>query len=66
MRKIAILCVFFIIIMLAIVGCMTIFDLMSFDSAVSVMLKFGGAIVLLGACAAALTALIGGKTDPQD
>jgi len=61
MRQIAIICVFLIVIMLAIVGCLVIFDVMDIDTGLSMMMKFGGAIALLGVCSAAISALMGTK-----
>jgi len=46
------------VIAVAIVGCLYIFELMSYDDAVSNLLKVGGAILLLGACSAAISALM--------
>ena len=48
MRQIAIICLFFVVVLLAIVGCLTIFGVIEYATATSYMLKFGGAIVLLG------------------
>ena len=64
MRKIAIICLFFIVVLLAIVGCLYIFDMIELATATSYMLKFGGAIVLLGACAALVSLLMRGKDKP--
>jgi hypothetical protein len=61
MRQIAIICVFLIVILLALVGCLVIFEVMDFDKGLDTMLKFGGAIVLLGVCSAAISALMGAK-----
>jgi len=66
MRQIAIICAFFIVIMLAIVGCLYIFEMMTLEAAKSSMLKFGAAIVLLGVCAAAVSMLMRGKKGAQD
>ena len=61
MRQIAIICLFLIVVLLAIVGCLTIFGVIEFATATSYMLKFGGAIVLLGVCAALVSLLVRGK-----
>jgi len=61
MRQIAIICVFLIVILLALVGCLVIFDVMDIDKGLDTMLKFGGAIALLGVCAGAISALMGVK-----
>jgi hypothetical protein len=65
MRQIAIICLFFVVVLLAIVGCLTIFGVIEFAAATSYMLKFGGAIVLLGACAALVSLLMRGRNKPQ-
>ena len=61
MHRIAIICAFLLVIMLALVGCLIIFDVMSLDSGVSNMLKFGGAIFLLGVCAALIKMMVDSK-----
>ena len=61
MRQIAIICAFFIVVMLAIVGCMYIFDVISLAAAKSYMLKFGAAIVLLGICSALVALMMGNE-----
>jgi hypothetical protein len=66
MRQIAVICAFFLVLMLAIVGCLYIFDVMTFEASRSAALKFAAAIVLLGVCAAALKALVGGNKEQQD
>ena len=45
MQKIAIICAFLVVVMAAIVGLLVIFEMISFESGMSNMLKFGGAIV---------------------
>ena len=62
MRQIAIICAFFIVVMLAVVGCLYIFDVIALAAAKSYMLKFGAAIILLGICSALIALLMGGKT----
>ena len=59
MKQILMICAFLIILLLAIVGCLFIFGVMDLESSMSVLLKFGGAIVLLGVCAALVTLLMG-------
>jgi len=66
MKQILSICGFLVILLVAIVGCMVIFDVMSMESAESVVLKFGGAIVLLGVCSALVMMLMGGDKDSQD
>ena len=58
MRQIAITCAILIVLVFGGVGCLYIFDVMSFDSAKSTVLEVGAAIVLLGLCAAAIRALM--------
>jgi len=58
MKQILMICAFLIVLLLAFVGCLFIFGVMELESATSTLLKFGGAIVLLGACAALLTLLM--------
>lgn len=59
MKQILTICALFLVLMLAIVGCMAIFDLMTIDKAVDVVIKIGAVIVLLGACAALIRVLMG-------
>ncbi len=66
MKQIGIICVFFFVLLFAIVGCLYIFDVMSYEASKSAVVRFGAAIVLLGACSAAVTMLLGGKKEPQD
>jgi hypothetical protein len=61
MQKIAIICAFLIVVMAAIVGLLVIFEMISFESGMSNMLKFGGAIVLLGAASALISLMMGSK-----
>ena len=48
MKKIAIICAFLLVIMAAVMGVLTIFGMMSGETFLWSMLKFGGAIVVLG------------------
>lgn len=61
MQKIAIICAFFIVVMAAVIGLLVIFDMMTFESGMTNMLKFGGAIVLLGAASALISLMMGSK-----
>ena len=61
MKKIAVICAFLIVIMAAILGVLTIFGMMSFDSALSNLLKAGGAIVVLGIASALISLMMGKK-----
>ena len=58
MKQILIFCATFVILLLAVVGCMYIFDVLSFDASKTAVLKIGGAIVLLGVCSALITLLM--------
>lgn len=66
MKQIIIICAFFAVILLAIVGSMYIFEMMSMESAISNLLKFGAAILLLGVCSAIGVLLMGSKKESQD
>jgi len=59
MKQILTITVVLAILAIAIVGCLFIFEVMSFDDASSTLLKVVGGILLLGACSAAITALMG-------
>ena len=63
MRQIVMVCGILIVLLLATLGCLFIFGIMSMDSAVSSLLKFGAAIVLLGGCAAAITLMMRKKEE---
>lgn len=58
MRQIALTCAILIVLVIGGVGCLYIFDVMSFDAARTTVLEVGAAIVLLGLCAAAIKALM--------
>jgi hypothetical protein len=63
MKKIAIICAFFIVIMAAVLGLMIIFDMMSVETALSNMLKFGGAIVVLGVASVLIALMMNSKSE---
>lgn len=63
MKQIVVITTFFAIITVAVFGCLLIFDVMSSDAAMDMLLKFEAAIVLLGGCAVLLTYLFKGKPD---
>jgi hypothetical protein len=63
MRQIVMVCGILIMLLLATLGCLFIFGIMSMDSAASSLLKFGAAIVLLGGCAAAITLMMRKKEE---
>lgn len=66
MQKIALVCAFLIVIMAAVLGVLVIFDVISFDTGVSNMLKFGGAIVVLGIASALISLMMNSKNDSQE
>ena len=57
---------FLAILGIAIVGCLYIFDVMSFEDSRSVLLKSLGAIVLLGGCTALIKLLMSSKEESPD
>jgi hypothetical protein len=61
MQKIAIICAFLIVVMAAVVGLLVIFEMMSFESGVTNMLKYGGAIAVLGVASALISLMMGSK-----
>jgi len=63
MQKIAIICAFFVVIMAAVVGLMIVFEMMSFETGMMNMLKFGGAIVILGVASALISLMMNSKDD---
>jgi hypothetical protein len=65
MKKIAIICAFLLVVMAAIMGVLTIFGMMSTDTLLSNMLRFGGAIVVLGIASALIAMMMGGEGDQK-
>lgn len=61
MKKIAIVCAFFIVIMAAVLGLLIIFGVMSVETGLWNLLKFGGAVVLLGVASALISLMMGGQ-----
>jgi hypothetical protein len=66
MRQIVLISVFFLVLLLATLGCLLIFEVLSFEAARSSAIRFGSAIVLLGACSALLTLLMRRGNRPGD
>ena len=66
MKQILTICGLLIILLVAVLGCMVIFDVMSMELAESVILKWGGAIVLLGVCSALVKMLMRSTRDSTD
>ena len=52
------------VITVAIVGCLYIFEVLSYENSVSIVLKAVSAIVLLGACSVLITFLMGSRKEP--
>jgi hypothetical protein len=63
MRQIALICGILLVLLVGTTGCLYIFDVLSFESARSGILKFGSAIILLSVCAAIITLMMGGRKD---
>jgi hypothetical protein len=61
MQKIALICAFFVVIMAAVLGLLIIFGMMTFEAGMMNMLKFGGAIVILGVASALVRVMMGSK-----
>ena len=53
----------FVVLTVAILGCLAIFEIMAMDTAMGYMLKFSAGILLLGVCSIVLGALF--KRDPE-
>ncbi len=62
MKNIIIMTVFLAIVAFAIIGSLTIFDIMAMEASISVLIKVEAAIFLLGGCSA-LLALPTGRKD---
>ncbi len=61
MKQILIACVFLLVLMIAVIGSLAIFGIMEVGDAVSTALKFGAAIVLVGACSTLLSVVFRGR-----
>lgn len=61
MKQILTITVVLAVLASALVGCLFIFDVMSYEDAMSNLLKVVGVILLLGVCSAVITALMGAK-----
>jgi hypothetical protein len=57
MKQTGIIMAFFLVLTIAVFGCLIIFEVMSTDKAMGYMLKSAAAIVLLGVCSILLTFL---------
>ena len=63
MKQTGIIMAFFLVLSVAVFGCLIIFDVMSMDKAMGYMLKSAAAILLLGVCSILLTFLF--KSDSK-
>lgn len=64
MKQLAIITVALAVITIAVFGCLYIFGMMSYESALTNLARVVGAIVLLGVCSAVIALLMGGKKQP--
>ena len=65
MKKILAVTAVLIIIATAIVGCLYIFEILSYEKAISDLLKLVAAIGLLGGCSALIAFLVPSKNNPD-
>ena len=63
MKKTILITTFFAIITAAVFACLLIFDVLSMDAALEMLLKFEAAIVLLGGCTILITYLLKGSSN---
>jgi len=66
MRNIAIIFLFLVILCFAVVGCLYIFEVKTWDESVAIFMKAAGAIVLLGICTAAVKVLMNMNKGTED
>lgn len=66
MKQILTITCLLIVLLLGTVGCMVIFNVMSMEAAQSAVLKFGGAVILLGLCSALVMMLMGSNKGSGD
>lgn len=66
MKKIIAITGFFAVLGVAIVGCLYIFDVMTFEDSKSLLLKTEAAIILLGGCTALIKLLMSIKKESPD
>ena len=64
MKQILSIALVLVVLAVAILGCLAFFDVMSYEYAMSKLMKVVAAIVLLGGCSAANTALMRSKKEP--
>lgn len=66
MRIIVISFLFLGVFVLAIVGCLYIFEIQNAEQALELLMKAEGTLLLLGICSAAVSLLLGAKKDSPD
>jgi hypothetical protein len=66
MRIIVISFLFLGIFVLAIVGCLYIFEIQNAEQALELLMKAEGTLLLLGVCSVAVSLLLGAKRDSPD
>lgn len=66
MKNIAIIILVLAILAAGVIGLLLVFGLLDADRAGPMLLKTVGGFVILGACAAAISALMPAKKEPQD
>ena len=64
MKQILTLSIVLVVLAVAIIGCMYIFDMSSYENAVSNLMKTVAAIILLGGCSAVIAFLMRSKNEP--
>ncbi len=63
MKQIAVICAILVVLLIAVVGCLAIFDIITLDVSQSIVMKVGAAIVLLGVCTALITFILRATRD---
>ena len=66
MKQLAIITAALSVVTIAVFGCLYIFGMMSYENALTNLLKVVAAIVLLGVCSAVIGLLMGGKNKSPD
>ena len=64
MKQIAIISAVLAVLATATMGCLYLFEVMSFDAAMTGLMKIVGAIVLLGGCSALIALLLRANKEP--
>ncbi len=66
MKQIFVIFAFLMLLLIAGVGCLYVFEVMTYDASMDIATKFGAALLLLGICTAAVTFLMGRTKTSQD